>query len=297
MSTPIRIDICVCTFRRQHVAQTLRSIAAQTLPPDCTLRVIVADNDTNPSAQILVAQTAQATKLNVHYLHAPEANISLARNACLDAATADYIGFTDDDQIAAEGWLIALLTRARETGADITLGPVQAIYSPDAPRWLRAGDFHSNHPVWVNGKIITGYTGNVLMRRASPALQGLRFRLDLGVSGGEDTDYFGRAVTAGAVIFYAEQALMYEAVPPARSSLRWLMKRRFRYGQTHAMRLLERNKPRGPHIVFALTKMATCYVMAMLTCPFPVKRTTWLLRGTLHLGSASRLLRTPPATA
>ena len=215
--------------------------------------------------------------------------ISIARNACLDAATADYVEFTDDDQIAAEGWLLALFARARETGADVTLGPVQAVYGEATPRWLRVGDFHSNNPVWVNGKILTGYTGNVLMRRASPALQSLRFRLDLGVSGGEDTDYFARAVKAGAVIAYAEDAMMFEGVPPARSSLRWLVKRRFRYGQTHAMLLLEQNKPRGPHIILALMKMTACYAMVLLTCLFPLKRTTWLLRGTLHLGAASYL--------
>ena len=49
----VSVDICICTFRRPFLAETLRSVAALEIE-DVALRVIIADNDTTPSAQALV---------------------------------------------------------------------------------------------------------------------------------------------------------------------------------------------------------------------------------------------------
>ena len=50
-----RLTVCVCTFRRPSVADTLRSIRAQALPAGIALRIVVADNDDTPSARDTVA--------------------------------------------------------------------------------------------------------------------------------------------------------------------------------------------------------------------------------------------------
>ncbi|TIT86235.1 MAG: glycosyltransferase family 2 protein, partial [Mesorhizobium sp.] len=44
------IDICVCTFRRPELADTLRSIAAMDRPAGFEIGVVLADNDDQPSA-------------------------------------------------------------------------------------------------------------------------------------------------------------------------------------------------------------------------------------------------------
>ncbi len=91
-----------------------------------------------------------------------------ARNACLEAADGDFIAFVDDDEVVSEGWLKALLAKAQASGAAAVLGPVRAVYEPDAPEWMVAGDFHSTMPVFVGGEIRTGYTCNVLIRWVAP---------------------------------------------------------------------------------------------------------------------------------
>src|SRR5262249_4496678 len=146
----------------------------------------------------------------------------------------------------------------------------------------------------VHGKIVTGYAGNVLMRRASPALGGLRFRLDLGQSGGEDTGFFTRAYHAGARIEFVPDAVAFEGVPFERANLRWLMQRRYRFGETHAMLLLA-NKPSLPKryamLVFALAKMIFCYLMIPLALFDSAKQRYWLLRGILHLAVVRTLMK------
>ena len=288
----LEIDICICTFRRAHVAETLRSIARLVVKPHWIIRIIVADNDETPSARGIVEDTARDCSLSLTYLHAPARNISVARNACLDAATAPLVAFIDDDEVASAEWLAGLVGTLEASNADVVLGPAQAVYGPDCSGWLRSGDFHSTKPVWVGGKIITGYTSNVLFRRTAPALNGRRFRLDLG-SGGEDTVFFSAVHRAGGTIDYAAKALVTEAVAVDRANLSWLLRRRFRFGQTHGLLLMEDGKAgvvrRLKNIGMASAKAGVCFVAACLNIARAERRRYWILRGTMHSGVVFRL--------
>ena len=93
------VDVCVCTFRRPSVARLLASLASQDLPAATHLRVIVADNDDIPSARETVMRAFADLGLEGVYLHAPARNISIARNACLNAARATLVAFIDDDEV------------------------------------------------------------------------------------------------------------------------------------------------------------------------------------------------------
>jgi succinoglycan biosynthesis protein ExoM len=289
MSTPLTVDVCICTYQRPQLVFTLRSLAELELPFGCQLRVVVADNDQEPSAQVTARTMADELGLTLEYIHAPAHNISIARNACLDAASATYVAFVDDDEIVSSKWLIAMLETFDSAQADIVLGPVQALYPAGCADWLRVGDFHSTRPVYVGGKIITGYAGNVMMKRECPALQGIRFQEDLGITGGEDTDFFGRAYKAGATIDYAEAALVLEGMSESRATLNWLVRRRWRFGQTHALLLRETGGGGKITAAKAFAKALACFGMMLLTVLYPIRRRYWLLRGTLHLAVAQTL--------
>ncbi|MGA0606737.1 glycosyltransferase family 2 protein [Phenylobacterium sp. VNQ135] len=288
----VTVDVCVCTFRRPAVAETLASLARQALDPDVRMRIVVADNDEQPEARERVQDAAAVHGLDLTYVHAPARNISLARNACLDAAAGDFLAFLDDDETATQGWLAALLAEAQAGGWDAVLGPVKAVYGEGAPGWLSAGDFHSTAPVRVGGRILKGYAGNVMIRRPTIERLGLRFDLRLGRQGGEDDDFFYRLTDAGGTIGYAEAALAYEPVPAQRASLTWLLKRGFRTGQTHGSRLRQgpgRGAGRLAQTGLAGAKGAVCLAGAAATAFSPARRTRWLVRGALHAGVVARL--------
>ena len=116
-----------------HVTATLYSISLLAVEPTWIIRVIVADNDETPSALDIVEATARDCSLSVTYLHAPGRNISGARNACLDAATAPLVAFIDDDEVASPEWLAALVGTLEISNADVVLGPVQAVYRQTVP--------------------------------------------------------------------------------------------------------------------------------------------------------------------
>ena len=288
-SGQICVDICVCTYRRASLEATLESIAHQSAPPKVSYRVIVSDNDETPSAKSLVEAAAQRLGLSISYVHAPAQNISIARNACLDAVRAPLLAFLDDDEIASPGWLAGLLAAKNRTDADVVFGPVDAVYEADAPAWMRRTSIHSIRPVWVGGdKIVTGYTCNVLISHA--AVGALRFDPQLGRSGGEDTWFFHQMTTNGAQFDFAPSALATEAVPPARARFDWLAKRSFRTGQTHA-RILRSMRPHNRALMIApAMKTIYCGALALVTLPIAERRNRALIRGALHLGVVSSLL-------
>ncbi|OHV78752.1 glycosyltransferase family 2 protein [Ensifer sp. LCM 4579] len=292
MSEQLRIDIGICTFRRPELAETLRSLAAMKQPSAALVAVIVADNDVTPSARALVEALRPGLPFAITYLHCPASNISIARNACLDNSTADFLAFIDDDETASPEWLTRLLEAARFTGADAVLGPVRAHYARSAPIWMRRGDFHSTLPVWVGGDIRTGYTCNALLKLKAPSLDGRRFKLALGRSGGEDTDFFTGMRRSGGRIAFAPEAWVHEPVPEARASVSWLAKRRFRSGQTHGRLLSEEAHGLGQlrNLALAAAKFSYCVLAAAVTFPAPVQRYRYALRGLLHAGVVSGLL-------
>ena len=281
------VDVCLCTFRRDSVVSTLGSLSRQVLPIGTTMRVIVADNDDGPSARDMVA--AAGGMLDLHYVHAPARNISIARNACLDAATAPLIAFLDDDEIAPPGWLAALIAKLADSGAPIVLGPVRADYGADLPAWVAAADLHSTAPaVRADGAIDTGYSCNVLFRR--DILDGARFDLTLGRTGGEDDVFFSRLYRQGHKIAFAPEAVLIEPVPASRGGLRWLLRRWFRNGQTYAAIQLGADARPAGLVASAGAKAVVYAASALLQFWSPAGWRRALVRGALHAGAVSRAL-------
>lgn len=290
--TELRLDICVCTFRRPELADALRSLASLDVRQGWRVRVVVADNDVTPSARELVRAVQSELPFPVLYVHCPAANISIARNACLDAADGDFLAFLDDDETAKPEWLAELLITAQSTGADAVLGPVQAHYDDRAPGWMRRGDFHSTFPVWVNGEIRTGYTCNVLLRRTSRLVAACRFSLARGRTGGEDTEFFTHLYASGGRIAFAPEAWVEELVPALRARFAWLARRRFRFGQTHGHLLDVKVSPAGVggQVALAGAKASYCFLAAGATALVPHLRNRYALRGIMHVGVISGLL-------
>ncbi|MEY8800918.1 glycosyltransferase family 2 protein [Leisingera sp. XS_AS12] len=284
-----RIDVALCTFRRASVCSTLASLATQRLPEGVQMRIIIADNDETDSARSRIDCASAALQLPLLYLHAPARNISIARNACLEAADADWIAFLDDDEQAEPDWLAQLLDCALSSRADAVFGPALAEYGPQAPDWMRRQDHHSNHPVRQGSRVETGHTCNALLRWKSTPWQTQRFDPARGKSGGEDTEFFFRLHRSGARFDICPQAVVRETVSPERLEMFWLLQRKYRAGQSHAAR--SQTLPQRAALAASATcKMLFCAAAALVTAWSAYQRNFWLLRAALHTGVASGCL-------
>ena len=280
------IDVCICTFRRKSVSETIASVVKQTYGVE-NIRIIVADNDVTNGAQDSIERIGESLGVRVHYVHAPHENISIARNACVNAVTAERFAFLDDDEWADPSWLQSLVDVMDRDGADVVFGPVDAVYEASVPAWWSHSGLHNNRPtILKGGLIVTGYTCNVLIR--SESLQGLRFRLDFGKSGGEDTLFFNDLYRQGGRFAYAPEALVTEGVPIKRMRLRWLMARSFLGGQLHLTLCVMNKRPLTLVAFLSIFKSLYSLVFAALNIADPVKWRRNLMRASLHAGVIAR---------
>jgi succinoglycan biosynthesis protein ExoM len=286
------IVIGICTFRRPSLVETLASL--QNVANVAS--IIIADNDDTPSAEAAIARVAATHALDLRYIHAPARNISVARNAILEASLqsgARFLAFLDDDETATPDWLTALLRHQSLTRAAAVVGPVRAVYHNDAPRWMQRGAVHDIRPqLDRNGLVTEAYTSNVLLDLSVPALRNLRFDPSRGRTGGEDTAFFRALAAADGAIAFTPDALVHETVPADRAALRWLLRRRYRMGQTHASLMMEgRGMPaRIKAVALATAKVAACLGMAGFRVFDQLGRNLALMRSALHMGAVAELI-------
>jgi len=224
------IAIYVCTHERNEpLVALLESLntAAATVQPKTEIGVVVVDDNPDGRAKSIVDSFDHGYSLGLQYRHTGSRNISIARNAGLEAAMgmAQWVAMVDDDQVAAGNWLEALIETQAQTGADAVTGPVPLRYSSDAPSWIRDEPFAEilEAGLGVEGaKVDVCSTGNSMLRsdflREHPDI---RFRSDLGKVGGEDMVFYRAAIEAGLDARYSVDAVCFGEQPPERSTYRY----------------------------------------------------------------------------
>ncbi|HWE56905.1 MAG TPA: glycosyltransferase [Acidimicrobiales bacterium] len=207
------------------------------------VHLMVVDNHPAGSAEALVREFGARGRVEVVYRHVPERGLALARNAVLDGATqmADLLAFIDDDEAPEPWWLDELLLCRTETEASIITGPVFPRIPVGAPEWLVDGGFLELDVHPDRTTLNEAISGNALLHLPTVNRLGLRFDPLYNRTGGEDQLFFRQAHAGGAVIRYAARATVYEAVPPERTTFRFLVRRELRKGNT--LGLIARDHP------------------------------------------------------
>jgi glycosyltransferase involved in cell wall biosynthesis len=228
-----RISVCVCTFQRPALVQTLlEALLAQTTEGAFDFDVVIVDNDLSRSSERVVKAVARDAGIRIHYDAEPERNISLARNRAVRIATGNLVAFIDDDECPVRDWLLQLHRTLKDSGADGVLAPVIPDFPADAPRWLRDGHFLDRQRHTTGTRIGAGdaRTGNVLLNRSLFADEQVWFDPAFGRTGGEDSDFFARQFRQGRVFVWCDEAVASEVVPPDRWSAAFHIKRLWRSG-------------------------------------------------------------------
>jgi succinoglycan biosynthesis protein ExoM len=284
------LTVCICTFRRPSILSAIESVSKQRDLADLPIKILVVDNDAEPSALATTVEARKSSRYEVVYRHVPGQNISIARNAALDGTRTRWLVFVDDDEYAAPDWLANLY--AQRIGANAVFGPCQARYSEKVARWIKEGDYHSNRI--ADDEIITGYTSNVLIDIAFVRRHELRFDPKLGRTGGEDTLFFFTMRQNGGVLRYSPEAIVFEDVVQSRLNARWVLRRRYRAGQVRGLMYDELDRTRYYWLSFSASgKVIICLIMAILRIVNVTSSMKWLTRGIFHLGTLSYFVGVP----
>jgi len=230
------LSVCVCTYKRPHVAQTIRSVLAQEGICHRTIEIVVVDDDPEWSAEAIVEAIAASAPHPVYYVRLGAQNVAAARNACLEAARGSWIAFIDDDEIAEPDWLSHLVAAQMAHGADVVKGFVRAVYPPGTPDWVKIADPYTRDygPTGARPKMLA--TGNVLFLREVVERHHMRFNTAFGRSGGEDTEFFRRLRATGLKIVASREAVVNEIVPESRITRAYLVSRHRRMGQIDGLK-------------------------------------------------------------
>ena len=248
MTDGAALCVAICTFRRPNELRQLlehlgRQRFAAVAPSE--LHLLVVDNAPEGGATDVVGSRCEPFS-GVTHVHAGASNIAVARNAVLDHVPSGirFVACIDDDELPEPEWLDELLRVQRSTAAPFVIGPVRPVLPTDAPGWLVEGRFYDLYELADGAALEEGLTGNALLDIDVVRRLGLRFDERLGLAGGEDQLFFRQAHAAGASIRFAAGAVVYEPVPAARTTVRYLLRREFRKGNT--LGLFDRGAPGWP---------------------------------------------------
>ncbi|MCX5515492.1 glycosyltransferase [Kaistia algarum] len=288
------LTIIICTYRRPQIVDTLESLIEQDLPAGLCPRFLIVDNDEIPSAEATVRLFfTDHDRVPYRYVHAPKQDICIARNAGLTYCETRWALMIDDDERATSG-CIKQIWEARGSRQAV-FGRTEALYDEKAPRWMREADLHSNKI--IPGRVLDkGHTSIALVDVDFVRLHGLHFEPRLGQVGGEDMTFFNDMFFAGGELGYAPEAVVTEVVPPGRSRLSWVIKRRFRAGQV-ACWMAQRRQSQRERLVAGLRSTAIFGVSIVSAAGWlivsPARSAQWLARATEHLGRLAHAAGVP----
>lgn len=240
MAAATEATVGILTYRRPGpvvtcISAVLEQIEAAHADPTSTdrIRIVVVDNDPERSAEGAVR--ALDTPL-VTYVAEPEPGISAARNRAIDeAAGSRILVFIDDDERPDDGWLAALLSAWRATGAAAVTGRVISEFDGTVSPWVDAGRFFERRNLPTGTAVSVAATNNLLLDLDRIRDFGLRFDRRLGLTGGEDTMLSRRITQAGGTIVWCAEAVVRDVVPASRSTARWVLTRACSSGNSAAM--------------------------------------------------------------
>jgi succinoglycan biosynthesis protein ExoM len=290
------ISVCVCTYRRPvQLTALIEHLATQQGQPGVS-ELIVVDNDAAASARAIVE--AACPPFELRYDVTPVKNISLARNRSLALARGEWIAFIDDDELPQADWLERMHAAAVRFGADGVLGPVLPMVPDTAPAWVRRSNFfeRARH---ATGTLVPRNelrTGNALIATSWLRRFDGPFDPAYGLTGGGDNDLLNRLANAGARFVWCDEAGVFEAVPPERLRIGWLLRRWYRGGQGWARQA----QARGYESFGALGGLAfvarsagtlvIALALTVLTLPFGRGRWVgWLCQASTQAGKLTAL--------
>ena len=230
-----KVTVAIPTFNRaKYLRQTLAGIAAQRFPRDHVEVLVIDNNSTDDTAEV-VAAFADAWPAPRRIVETRQ-GLDFARNRAVAEARGEIIVFGDDDILVEPDWLaqitVPLLADADARRIGAVGGEVVPVFPDGLPDWVRewhaplafrpdAGPMEAKHcpmganlafPRWVFERL--GLFHTALDRAAGNYF-----------SGG-DSEMIRRVRAAGLEVWFAPGAAVRHQMPAGRTT--------FRYAARHA---------------------------------------------------------------
>jgi len=253
------LTVLIGTYNRAALLrETLAALQAMTPPRDCTVDILVVDNNSTDGTAAAVRDDSGGRRFPVTYLFEPAQGKSFALNAGLSRAAGDIIALTDDDVLPAHDWAARIVEAFRRSDASFVFGKVlprwertpppellteraQAIWGPLAI--VDYGDATLDYRPDSHGQRLPIGANLSIRRSALVAIGG--WRTDLGkvnntLIAGEDHEIFTRLRRHGLYRgIYDPGIVVRHHVPGSRLTRRYFRRWFYWHGKTRALMLHE----------------------------------------------------------
>lgn len=234
---PIFLTVAVLTYRRpleiQELLPLLAEQARRNSTDDLRIGLLVVDNDPEGGAEAAVQEFAAGESVSTHYENETMAGISAARNRALEASRgADLLVFIDDDERPDSRWLECLLATWDGGSSTAVVGPVISSFEIVPDPWITVGRFFVRRRLTTGTVVGVAATNNLLIDLRFVRLHDIRFDLDFGISGGDDTMFTREFTRAGGIIVWCDEAVVFDVVPRSRITRRWVTLRAMSSGNS-----------------------------------------------------------------
>lgn len=134
----ILLSVVICTHcRPESLSMTLCSLANMDFLASVPFELIVVENDTRPSKEVLDTVNIYTDILPIRLLFATPPNLSIARNLGAEMAKGVYISYLDDDVEVCKSWLQEIVVGILEYSPDIFCGPSFPLFRNKRPKWFQ----------------------------------------------------------------------------------------------------------------------------------------------------------------
>jgi glycosyltransferase involved in cell wall biosynthesis len=246
------VTVAILTYLRPTLLANLLPLVVAQLPevgPDYRCEVLVVDNDPAGSASAVVSAHGGPA---VRYVSEATPGIAAARNRALDESSGLLV-FIDDDELPGEGWLRHLVRTWERSRPAIVSGRVIVEFASEPDAWLLGGRFFQRRALASGTPITVASTNNLLVDVPQIRAYGVRFAVDLGLAGGEDTLFTRQLHHLGARMLWCNESVVTDVIPEGRLTHRWALSRAWSHGNSSAVVSVRLSSPGLPR---AATRMS-----------------------------------------
>jgi glycosyltransferase involved in cell wall biosynthesis len=241
----LQISAVVCTYSNASLLRrTLDSLIKQTLPPQ-EYEIIVVDNNSTDNTPEVVREFQEQYSHQIHYVLETTQGLSAARNTGIRQSSGPIISFIDDDAEADPNWLAAVVEAFRQNpDAWGVGGNTFAIWDAKRPAWL-TDDFLADLSIQDRGPEERKLTRrehilgtNCSFRREVFTEIG-NFSTDLGRVGksllaGEEAELCRRIHLKGRSMYHIPDVVVFHHVTPERMTRIYFRRRCYLSGLSRA---------------------------------------------------------------
>ena len=250
-------SILICTYNRARLLrETLAALQVMTMPPDCQVEIVVADNNSSDNTPLVIAEAMRESSIPVVALHESAQGKSFALNRGLETARGDIVALTDDDVWPHPEWLNRIVADFRARDVTFVFGKVLPRWGQQPPPELLTvpaqdvwgplaivdyGDAPVDYVAESTGQRLPIGANLAFAREALVAIGG--WRTDLGkvnntLISGEDHEIFMRLRRYGLYAGYYDPAVsVRHFVPASRLTRTYFRRWFFWHGKTQALML------------------------------------------------------------